>query len=488
MKICVARQKLVLLLITLIITIFIGIWVFFFDFNQSLKSGLYRLTFGCVIIYIWILFSSWKVKKRVNIFFFLIIMSIPFYLGDQLSLLFGFEKLMLQSDHSILDGIIANYDIFIAMFYLMFSLLFLHIGFLLIYNGKFNETNEKKYSVTRVYSMYIIGVFIYVITLIPAIIARCYDIYMSVMLGHLGLRIEGAATGIFYYFDFLADWFIPSCFIMLIFGKERINKKIPIISIFVYCLLYLLSGSRMDIIGIVFAMLCIYFYWYEKKITKFQKIKILIFLLLLLIIFSAIGKTRNTSSGLELFSLESFLSILDGKFLYRILETTGNTFTSIANAIKCVPAYVEFNNGKSILGSLLYILPSGIREPWMSSIVTHVSSVLSPYYYGWDISGYGSSFITEAYFNYSFFSVFIILFYGCISGWVINKIENFNFNKPFIFYFAIYMVLEMTNSIRNDLYFLPRHIVLYVLLPCILAYFINNVYFKDKYKYDVKLK
>ena len=467
------RNKIYSILTTVFLLILVYSLSIFFDYSCDLRQGVIGLTIFCILMYIWLLVSSYRIAKGINIYFALIILTIPFYLGDQLALLLGFEELMMQSDHSILDGIISDKVIFQAMFFLMESLLCLHLGYLIAYKSKKNkELYEQKrecVNIRQIKSMKYIGWVFYVLTIIPTIVIRLYDIYMSILLGHLDYRLSGGATGIFYYFDYLADWFVPACFILLIFADKKLEKNFATISIIIYCVLYLLSGKRMEIVGFVFATVCIFIYWYKIKISYKKAIKYCIWGILAIFVFQIVGVARNNAGGLNMFSADTIAEILGGSFIYGILETTGNTFTSIANTIRCVPEYLDFNYGKSILGSILYILPSTLREPYLSSIVTHISAVLSPYYYGWNISGYGSSFITEAFFNYGYFGVIIIAIYGIVVGKVINSIENVNLKKPFEFYLAIYMCLEIANGVRNDLYFIPRHIVLYVLLPYLLS-------------------
>ena len=479
----VRKDVVIINIVTTILLVFTAMWGGSFNYSQDLESGIIELTIYCLFIYLWIFLSSYYVKNRIDIYSILILITIPFYLGDQLSVLLGYQEYMLASDHSILDGIIPNGDIFKAMFYLSESLLALHFGYMIGIKNKviavdshFEGVIAKENSQRN--KMRFIALVLYFATIIPALIIRIYDIYMSMVMGHLAYRLYGAVSGILYYFDYFADWFAPACLMLLVFCKNSFEQKVATFSIIGYCGLYLLSGNRMEIVGIAFATLCVYIYWYDLKISAGNVIKFAILGILLISVFLAVGSTRNASGGFDMFSAETFSNIFGGKFLYSIFETTGNTFTSIANTIRCVPSMIDYNYGKSVLGSLLYILPSSLREPYLSSIVTHISSVLSPYYYGWNLAGYGSSFITEAFFNFGYFGLLIICVYGAITSKIINVIENCDKNKPFVYYAAIYMILEIANAIRNDLYFIPRHVVLYVLIPYFLSLFLSKRSFR----------
>ncbi len=479
----IKKNKLYHILFTFSMAFVVMLTYIEFNKQQSLSTGINKLTLLCCFVYVGILVSSYKINGKIGIYFILILMTIPFYLGDQLSYLLGYEEYMLKSDHSILDGIISNTDIYIAMFVLMASLIGLHLGYICIYSKSKNTYKDidKLYYINKnkanAISMRYVAWILYILTIIPALIVRLNDIYMSKMLGHLAYRLESASNvpTILYILDYLGDWFVPSCLIMAIFCKSKQERKIAISSILSYCVLYLFGGNRMDIIGIIVALTCICVYWYGIKVSKRKIVKYIILAFAVVFVFQMVGTARETSGGLDMFSWDVIKVVLKKNFIYSIFEITGNTFTSIANTVKCVPQFVPFNNGKSIIGSLLYILPSALRGQYLDSIVTHISSVLSPYYYGWTISGYGSSFITEAYFNYYYWCIPVVMIYGGVFAKIIKTIENADFAKPFSFYISVYMIWEITNGIRNDLYFIPRHLILYVFLPYVAAMLISKL-------------
>ena len=448
--------------------LFIVLLVFLiFDFEQPIKSGLYKLTFLNLLVYLFIFISSYKYQRKINVYTVLILLTIPFYLGDQLSIVLGYENKMLEEYRSILDGVISNRSIFMAMFLIMWSLLFLHVGYLLTYKPRSAVKTIEQNAFEGNRAGKIVGWLFLIVTLIPALITRIYDVYMTITLGHLAYRLEAPSTGFIYYMSYFADWFVPSSFILLIFSTNRIEKRIATGAILLYCLLYLLSGNRMDIFGYVVALVCVYIYRFRSKITKKKVFLATFFGLFTIFVFEIVGYSRNAAGGISMFSLDNILSVISEGLIYSVFRTTGNTFTSVSNTIQCVPALESFNYGKSILGSLVYVFPSVLRGNSLDNIVTHISALLSPYYYGWNVSGYGSSFITEAFFNYGYFSIFIVCIYGMIIGKIVSNIENGAGNRPFLFYFSIFMLIEITMGIRNDLYFIPRHIVLYVAVPYI---------------------
>lgn len=464
----VKQDKLTSICITFFITLVILALSYVFDYESDLKTSLWWLTWLCIIVYAWILYSSYLISfRKINIYFSLILLTIPFYLGDQISIIFGYEERMFASDHSILDGIIPNKAIFIAMFFLIECLLFLHIGYLVGYTSPQKKVliSHADINYSEISRMNLIGWGIYFLTFIPMIVIRAYDIYMSRSMGHLAYRLSNKVNGVLYCFDYIADWFIPACLIILISAVHKRDKNIATLSIIGYWILYLLSGNRMEIIGSFFAVAGIYLYWYKIKVSKITLVKFIAIAIIGILIFQIVGAARDVSDGSGIFSLETFNIVMKKGFLYGIFETTGNTFTSIANTIRCVPDFVDYNYGKSVIGSVLYIFPRVFREPYISDIICHISAVLSPYYYGWTISGYGSSFITEAYFNWGYFAIIAVMIYGWIVGKVMSTIEQAAHNTPFLFYFCIYMLLEMALAIRNDLYFIPRHLFLYVLIP-----------------------
>lgn len=470
MKLLMNSNKFVHLVITVfLLLIVVMVWSFWdSSYHTNLVDGLNTLTYICIIVYCWISFSAYRIHGRPNIYFALILLSIPFYLGDQLSVLLHLQDKMMTSDHSILDGIIPAEDIYSAMFLLMSCLLTLHIGYVVVYRKVNSDEiyNEESGVITRS-SMRMVGMIIYAITIVPTFIARMYEMYIAITIGHLSFRLSSGQyfTGIFYLFDYLSDWFVPSCFMILIANHKNKDKIFSTISILAYCVIYVLSGNRFEILGIVFALSCVYIYWFGVKVPLRKIVKYGIVAIIGIIVFEIVGAARNVSSGVSMFSKEVLDAVFERGILYSIFETTGNTFTSIANTIRCVPKMVPFNYGKSIIGSLIYVLPSGIRNSLLGDTILHISATLSPYYYGWTMSGYGSSYITEAYFNFGYFAIPIIIIYGIVLATVSNNFVRRSKENAYKFFFYIYLINEFAMAIRNDLYQIPRHLVLYVLLP-----------------------
>jgi hypothetical protein len=470
MKILMDSDKFVHTVVTcLYLLIVLLMWSFWDPVkHDDLVRGIKILTYLCLGVYIWIAFSAYRIHKQANVYLILILLSIPFYLGDQLSILLHYQDKMMTSDHSILDGIIPNEHIYSAMFLLMACLLTFHIGYITIYDRKRNNDDSirAREGISRSV-MRMIGMAIYLITIIPTLIARMYEMYIAISIGHLSFRLSSGQyfTGIFYFADYLSDWFVPSCFMILIANQNRLDKIISTMSILAYCVIYVLSGNRFEVMGIVFALACTYIYWFEVKVPLSKIFKYSFLAFLGIIAFEVVGAARNISSGVSMFSKEILDSVFDRGILYSIFETTGNTFTSIANTIRCVPAMVPYNYGKSIIGSLIYIFPSGIRNALLGDTVLHISATLSPYYYGWTLSGYGSSYITEAYFNFGYFAIPIVMIYGGVLAVVSQNFIDKSKDNAYAFFFYIYLINEFAMAIRNDLYQTLRHVVLYVFLP-----------------------
>lgn len=467
--------------VKLIVTVFLLILSFFlavFKYPDDFVASSNILTCLAILVYLWIILSApAKVENKINLYRIFILLTIPFYFGGQILILSGYATELGAERYSLIDGRLSLESSIRAMQFIISSLLCVHIGYLSSdpTHDKGIRTNKVSINENVMKGIDLVASLLIIVTIGPSIARLVYDIATSRTLGHLAafnMRSEEDYLGIWFIFTYIQGWFLPACYMKLIAGKTRLPVYILL---GVYCVLYLMSGSRFQILLILFCVFLIEIYWNERRINKRSIIKLLLFGWLMLVILRSVSYTRDTTgSGL---SWDSIKDVIGGGVLYEGLFETSTTFTSIVSIIERCPSYLPFNCGKSVVGSLIYVLPSFLRPSWFGKIVLHISAVLSPLYYGFKGAGYGSAFLAEAYFNYGYFSYIVLILFGIILGWLIRKIVHSASEKDaYSFIVSMYIMSELVWGIRADLYLVPRHVVYYVLIPLIIAKLISRRY------------
>lgn len=460
----------------ILISSFIIFCAFGCESSNSLKDIYIHYTVIAIFVYAFIFLSTPKrINGRINIYLLFVAFTIPFYWGGQLLILLGFYDKLTTERYSLVDGRIENQYIIQAMQYVIICLLVLHFAYLLfLYLGTKkqkpryeikNKIQQSAFSKT----LYKIALLIVFVSFIPTMARLMYDVVMAQRYGHLDaylMRGEEDYLGIWYIFTFILGWFLPSCYMVLITSENKKINYFIYFSIGLYCILYLMCGSRYQIIEIVISLVLILFYCKNKTLKPKTIVMGFLFLLVLIIILRSVSYTRDkTGSGL---SWESIKEVLGGGIIYESLFETSTTFTSIANIFKHCPSDLDYNYGASVLGSIYYIFPAFMRPD--NDILLHISTALSPLYYGYSSAGYGSAFITEAYFNYSYFAYIFVFFIGYVLYKITFGINTYSENKKVFFVsFSVYLFTQLIWGIRSDLYLIPRHLIYYIIIPCLIA-------------------
>ena len=68
----VNKKKFIHIFVTFILAVFICFYFFYFDTNSELEFGLKKTTLLSIVIYIWLLYSSYSINNGINIFFIVI--------------------------------------------------------------------------------------------------------------------------------------------------------------------------------------------------------------------------------------------------------------------------------------------------------------------------------------------------------------------------------------------------------------------------------
>lgn len=459
------------------------LWLLLSNNSIILTESIIILLIASVIpSYIFMLYSVKKHFGIVRFYFIFLVLTILFYYGQHILVIMDKGYLMRQN-HTILDGRINNQSIINASFLIIQSILLIHVGYfstIKFDNFYFSEDVINKNGIDKsVYKSFkIVAWILFIVSAIAMIIKLSYLIHLNQTYGYLERRIletsDNFTAGLGNFALYLSEWFFPSIYMLFIFNTRKINNKMMYIIVGAFSLLYLMSGSRFLLLKLAMGIFLIQYIWIKPLSIKNLK-RITTLGVIGVILLKIISLSRSMTD----ISLNSILNVFyglwsDGMFS-GILWETGITFTSVSNIIDKAPSVIPFFNGKSYIGAILIFLPSFMRFGFFETYNLSVSATFSPLYYNTNLIGYGSSFITEAYYNFGYFMLIFMLFIGILFG----KLENALFrarlsrNAP-VFFLITYILSELIYTVRNDIYSIPRYTVFYAIFPLLIYKVLNN--------------
>lgn len=444
---------------------------------RDVQTAFITYTIVTILAYGSMIYTSKTSSKGWNSYHIFLVLTFAFYFGGQFLVTFGYYEQLADRMFSVVDQRVTLNAKIQAMNYVLIVLMLINVG----YNWKwskidFSNTRKKNTTINKKLILQI-AMILFWITIIPTFISLGKSVVLSATLGHLEYRSEKAAeTGIWFLFSYISGWFRPACFMILLAAENKRSKIVAYAGLIAYCCLYLMTGSRYQIIEIAYCVFAINYIWKDKKIKRGNLVKVIILGLVLVTALKAIGYARAVETGASIFSIEAIKQVFQDNIIYEIFYTTSTTFTTISNAIMRCPTGIPFNMGKGYLGALLYILPSSLRPSDMTIFNTDVESVFSSLYYNWTLSGYGSSFVAELYYNLGVFGFLVAPFFGGFMARIIGKMECYsNYQHVYAFYSMIFLFSELLWGVRSDLFLVPRHMFLYVFIPWIVLKILHNL-------------
>lgn len=490
----ISKSSLFVILISLLLISYnMLIWMFVGNISLALNQKIIILLFSVIIpSYIFILVTSYKYSGLARFYFIFTILTIFFYYGQHILVVIDYEYLLSQK-HTILDNRISDQSILNASLLIIESLLIIHIGYFFGLKQKKSEiiaiehtAKEKEKPIEKVQKTFkFIAWTLFIVSSIAMLVKLSYLIELNQMYGYLERRTlestDEYISGLGNFALYLSEWFFPSIYMLFIFNTTKFKNKWMYFIIAGFSGLYLMSGSRFLLLKLGMGIFLIQFVWI-KPLTKKSVMKIIFLALVAVFVLKTTTYLRSISYA-DISDITTIISgLLNDGLISGILWETGITFTSVSNILDKCPSVVPHFGGKSYLGSILLFLPSFMRFGFFDEYNLSVSAMFSPLYYNTDLIGYGSSFIAEAYYNFGYFMLLIMLLMGHLFAKLENKLHKAKItqNAP-MFFLITYILSELIYIVRNDLYSIPRSIIFYAIIPLVL-YKILNILFSKKIK------
>ena len=441
--------------------------------DDKLQSVYTMLVVGIVYYVIFLLLLFWF-ERCLSLVFVFVLVTACFTLGQHIVLFFDPTKPVF---------LIQNYGIpmkvyFDTLFFILICVdwiilaycLFSELKIRFVFGRKSNKTeiNDKVNNENIGRMLYLTGITVFIVSL-PFTLYYLYEnIRLTALLGYQGrMGMEQSARN---YVAIIATAFPVSIYMILLASfNNKFKRNICLAILGVYSVLYMLAGSRLNIIKII-VVLVVFFYFKQKKLNmkNFVKLGIIAYLMVTLLTTLSYYRSKNSQE----YDLVNYLTTNDP--VLSILEETGVTFTTIANVINNCPERVEPVYGKTYVNQFFVIVPNLFFEK--NPFQVTLNETFNPlYHYG----GLSSSMFAEAYYN--------LLEYGyvymIVIGWVLSKCNKSinNSSNLFSFLVATYVYSELIWAIRFDTYLILRSVIYYIIIP----YFVINNLLKRKISINV---
>lgn len=455
--------------------------IFFNIIHLSLNVKIGAILLLAVAVYFYIIKTLVKSVGLASFVTLFVLLSTVFYFGEHIVAVFDPAYLLNHQDYHILDGRLSDERIVSASFLVLAFLLIMCSGY--IYNNRTirSERNAIRWS-DRAFktvdrssqSFVIVGCIFLAISIVPAFLEVLAQYKLSMNYNYQARRaLESDANylsilGISYVQILIADWFLPAIYMLLLACKGK--KRILLYGLVAaYSSVYLLTGSRFTLLKTAVSLFLIEFVWY-RRLQRKQMRKIGVICIIAIVLLSVFSTLRGMSSISFDNFMDYFSNYMDESPISATLWETGITFTTVSNVMDKCPSIVNFAYGKSYYGGLLICLPKFMRLGIVDRYTFTISSIFSPLYYHTKAFGYGSSIIAEAYYNLGY----LLLCFAFIFGGAIGRIESkakkqLERKNLYGFFLSVCLFGELIYSVRNDIYAIPRTMMLSAILPAICA-------------------
>lgn len=463
-----------------IVAVFISLFAILY--TNYYTQNLYTIAYTSIVIYL-MFFITWFIqyKNKLNYYTIFLFFTYFFYFGQFFLLII---RIPFQTNRTILGGILTNDNLIKTGVFIMNFMILLHLTVLLttIKIGKYDNENNfiqnKNIESDNIFyeSFGKIGLMLFVISIIPSFIILIKNVYITFIYGYTAIfESEKYNLGGFdNILQFISRFTVPSFLILLI--SYRNNKKIIVIKVIliIYLVLYLLSGSRLNGVLLVSSLILIRHYWYKpisnKSIAKMCMFAIIGLLLLNLI--SAIRDSLYNTNDLSYLLKSTIDNIIKANPLFVAMEEAGYTFLAIATVITYCPSLINYNNGLSYINSLYMLIPNffwDVHPAAKSNTDIMFKGFLTQY------GGIGSSFISEAYYNMGYYSIFMAILFGVLIGIVTKNIVKYSRERNVMkFYLYIYIAQFSLFYVRSDTVSFWRNFIYYGVIPIIFSVLISK--------------
>lgn len=436
------------------------------------------------LIYIFLIWTTTKFfKYKINYFTIFILLTYIYHLGQHLTYTFGWE---ISTQYTILN----TYDISVInkiVMYATICVIILHAsvcffcGKDITYQNK-TMTSSVKAKKMNILAIKITSIILFAVSFPSTVMVLVFKIKLLKQFGYsIALNSNFDSLGSFSYIvNFFYTLMIPAIVLALVAFKDSRWKVIFFIFTGVYIILYFSSGSRYQVVVFLMGLIIIFHYYYKKIKVKNALITCIIGYLLIFIcsIMSEMRILMNhTSYSFAEIIIKSIDITYKSNIFSKVLSITGQQIITITTVFEHCPNDINYSYGLYYLMGIARIIPNifgGENKLITDSIDTMFHIYFTKSY------GMGSSFIAEAYYNFGYLLVFVMIFYGFLIERLCRyTIKYTDENNVFGLYVCFYFTCTTFFYVRSDARFLLRGYIFYCLSIFIIVKIVQNIFIKN---------
>ena len=410
---------------------------------------------------------SLSIKKQAGSFNFMnawVLFAYLFYFGQ-----FYCYPYIFDSRWSLFNGSRDNHLVIVSFFYSLESITIIVLFYMVAFD-KYKMKNitmncgEKKLVLLNTATRQLAKIIV-IICVIPAIGFKIYAAYLGRTYGYAFMKTYTGSgmQGWIKYVSYFVGWLMPACYMLILASTKRLERYLATGIIVLYAVLVLISGSRYETLEIVCAYVLILKFYYKK--TKKEMLSyVLIISIGIVLVFTMNRFARE--------SRVSGYSLSMNAVLYSV-------FGDSAPAASINYAVIEYENrlndymlGRSYFNGVASVLISPIRKVLFPDIFLEIGGKFSQYL-GVTTTSLGSSLIAEAFFNFGWASLILVMpLVGVLMGRLVSSQHMFYSSNIPCYRLSMYIFLctLLVFAVRSDLASIIRTYIVYALFPALLIH------------------
>lgn len=415
------------------------------------------------LVYIYLL-VSWlnRSEGKLNYFTIILLLSYLYYFGQYL---LNFLSIDITVQYTI-NNTFTTTQINSTALYVLINIIVLHGAILFFYKPMKHE-HRLVTSSERAKAFEITIWIVLTVSFICEIIVLLFQIDINLKYGYtVALRTNYTGAGSFsYIINFFSTLYMPALFAALVVTKNKRSNIIVWITYAVFLICYFMSGSRFEAVVSIAGVILLYHYYYKRLSLKTVAIVLVVgiavlYLSSLLSNIRVVYSYESTRSTQELLA-ESIEKTNEDNFITDSISEAGMQILSVTTVYNNCPENEPFTYGAYYLGGALRVIPNlfGGDNPL---ITADINTIFTKYFT--KTYGMGSSFIIEAYYNFGWFGILMMIPFGWLAAYVVKKMQRVRTDKNIdliLTYFIFYIASTSFFWIRSDARNLLREIVFY---------------------------
>lgn len=439
-------------------TVFTALFFLLYYLCENLK----QVTIVGIIQYMWML-TTWFIatKNIMNVYLFFLALSFCFYMGQPILYLFNLD---IDRMMSIENSPFSLAQIKNTLVFILESMALFHLGasFTVEKIAKVNKVKVNKKA------MIFVGSLLCIVSIGPQLSFTINSLITTLTVGYSNIFSSDFIQGSGFNGGIprLFAGFFEGSLLLLILGNND-NKKWRTYWLWfavVYSIVNIISGQRGSNVLFLISIIVLYHYTI-KPFTRRQMLNFVWIILIAAIGLSFISEIRNISI-LDYNSEQIVNLFFNNNLIVGLLAEMGFTLIACTTVMVYAPSVIPFNDGATYYNSLTSLIPNlfwdvhpaaggGVDQVFNSFLMNN--------------SGMGSSFIIETYYNFGYYGLLIIPFFGFLVGkmyfGILRASHENNYLKLFVWISLIPIFLWF---IRSETITFWRNFGYYIIFPLVL--------------------